>query len=64
MAKVKYIKLSDALELLRKEQAECSAAFEELGGEAGIYAEAYEDAADMLKELPTVEMEETEREKS
>ena len=58
MAKVKYIKLSDALEMLRKEQAECAAAFEELGGKSGICAEAYEDAANMLKELPTVEMEE------
>ena len=57
MAKVKYIKLSDAVEMLRKEQAECAAAFEELGGESGIYAEAYEDAANMLKELPAVEME-------
>ena len=26
MAKVKYIKLSDAVELMRKEQAECAAA--------------------------------------
>lgn len=58
MAKVKYIKLSDAVKLLRKEQAECAAAFEELGGESGIYAEAYKDAAYMLKEIPTVEMEE------
>ena len=64
MGKVKYIKLSDALELLRKEQSECAAAFEELGGESGIYAEAYEDAANMLQELPTVEMDESEREKS
>ena len=53
----KYIKLSDAVELLRKEQAESAAEFEELGVESGIYAEAYEDAAYMLKELPTVEME-------
>lgn len=59
MAKVKYINLSDAVELLRKEQAECADIFEEFGGESGIYAEAYEDAARMLKELPTVEMEET-----
>lgn len=57
MAKVKYINLSDAVEMLRKEQAECAAAFEEFGGESEIYAEAYEDAANMLKELPTVEME-------
>lgn len=58
MAKVKCIKLSDAVELMRKKQAECAGAFEELGGESVIYAEAYEDAAYMLKELPTVEMEE------
>ena len=59
MAKVKYIKLSDAIKALRNVRKEIEREFDECGGEAGIYAEAYEDAARLMHLLSTVQMEET-----
>lgn len=64
MAKVKYIKLSDAVELLREAQHARETEYHQISAEPDIYADAYGAAAYMLEQLPTVEMEETEREKS
>lgn len=58
MAKVKYIKLADAVELLRSAQHAREVEFHQISAEPDIYADAYGAAADMLKELPTVELEE------
>ena len=51
-----YIRRSDAIALMKKEAAELNEAFDELGGESGAYAEAYEDAANMLKEMPAADV--------
>lgn len=39
----KYMKQSDVIAYIRKEAKEAQSAFEELGGESGIIAEAFED---------------------
>ena len=51
-----YIQRDAAIELLKKEAAEMNEAFEELGGESGVYAEAYEDAANMLQDMPAADV--------
>ncbi len=51
-----YISRESAIKLLKKEAAEMSKAFEELGGESGVYAEAYEDAANMLQDVPAADV--------
>lgn len=51
-----YIRRDTAIELMKKEAAEMSESFEELGGESGIYAEAYEDAANMLQDMPAADV--------
>lgn len=51
-----FLSREAAIALLKKEAAEMSEAFNELGGESGIYAEAYEDAANMLQELPAADV--------
>lgn len=56
-----YIKRSTAIELMKKEAAEMSESFEALGGESGIYAEAYEDAANMLQDMPAADVAEVVR---
>ena len=56
-----YIQRDTAIELMKKEAAEMSESFEELGGESGIYAEAYEDAANMLQDMPAADVAEVVR---
>ena len=51
-----YIRRDTATELMKKEAAEMSESFEELGGESGIYAKAYEDAANMLQDMPAADV--------
>ena len=41
----KYMKKSDVIAYIRKEAKEAQSAFEELGGESGIIAEAFNDLA-------------------
>lgn len=56
-----YIRRDTAIELMKKEAAEMSESFEELGGESGIYADAYEDAANMLQDMPAADVAEVVR---
>jgi hypothetical protein len=51
-----YIRRDTAIKLMKKEAAEMSESFEELGGESGIYADAYEDAANMLQDMPAADV--------
>ncbi len=51
-----YIKRSTAIELMKKGSSRNDESFEELGGESGIYAEAYEDAANMLQDMPAADV--------
>ena len=41
-----YISLDAAIDYIREQSEEMSKAFEELGGEIGIYADAYNDLAE------------------
>lgn len=41
----KYMKKSDVIAYIRKEAKEAQSAFDELGGESGIIAEAFNDLA-------------------
>lgn len=60
MAKVKYIKLADAVELLQKEKQGAETGFEMFGYTTSfIHAVTCGEVITMLKELPTVEMEES-----
>lgn len=52
----KYMKKSDVIAYIRKEAKEAQSAFEELGGESGIIAEAFEDLANELEDFPTVDV--------
>lgn len=56
-----YIRRDTAIELMKKEAAEMSESFEELGGESGIYADAYEDAANMLQDMAAADVAEVVR---
>lgn len=50
----KCMKKSDVIAYIRKEAKEAQSAFEELGGESGIIAEAFEDLANELEDFPAV----------
>lgn len=52
----KYMKKSDVIAYIRKEAKEAQSAFEELGGESGIIAEAFEDLANELEDFPTADI--------
>lgn len=52
----KYMKKSDVIAYIRKEAKEAQSAFEELGGESGIIAEAFEDLANELEDFPTADV--------
>lgn len=41
-----YISRKAAIAYIREQSEECQKAFEELGGESGIYADAYNDLAE------------------
>lgn len=55
MADVRLIDRKALLKALRKEKRECEKDGEEFGGESILYAEAFEDAIDMVKNLPVVD---------
>lgn len=48
-----YIKREAAIAYIREQSEECQKAFEELGGESGIYADAYNDLAEDFYGIPT-----------
>lgn len=57
----KYMKKSDVIAYIRKEAKEAQSAFEELGGESGIIAEAFNDLANDFSQgaVPYTTAEET-----
>ena len=52
----KYMKKSDVIAYIRNEAKEAQSEFEELGGESGIIAEAFEDLANELEDFPTADV--------
>ena len=52
----KYMSKKDVVFYIRKEAEEAQSAFEELGGESGIIAEAFEDLANELEDFPTADV--------
>lgn len=52
---VDYNKRDAAIAYIREQSEECQKAFEELGGESGIYADAYNDLAEDFYSIPTVD---------
>lgn len=51
-----YIIRKAAIAYIRKQSEECKKAFEELGGESGIYADAYNDLADDFCSIPAADV--------
>lgn len=51
-----YIKRSVAIAYIREQSEECQKAFEELGGESGIYADAYNDLAEDFYRIPAADV--------
>lgn len=51
-----YIKRETAIAYIREQSEECQKAFEELGGESGIYADAYNDLAENFYSIPAVDV--------
>lgn len=49
-----YIKREAAIAYIREQSEECQKTFEELGGESGIYADAYNDLAEDFYSIPPV----------
>lgn len=52
----KYMKKSEVIAYIRNEAKEAQSAFEELGGESGIIAEAFEGLADELEDFPAADV--------
>lgn len=52
----KYMKKSDVIAYIRNKAKEAQSAFEELGGESGIIAEAFEDLANELEDFPATDV--------
>ena len=52
-----YIKREAAIAYIREQSEECQKAFEELGGESGIYADAYNDLAEDFYSIPAADVE-------
>lgn len=50
-----YISREAAIAYIREQSEECQKAFEELGGESGIYADAYNDLAEDFYRIPAVD---------
>lgn len=50
-----YISREAAISYIREQSEEMGKAFEELGGESGIYADAYNDLAEGFHRIPTVD---------
>ena len=51
-----YISREAAIAYIREQSEECQKAFEELGGESGIYADAYNDLADDFYSIPAADV--------
>lgn len=51
-----YISRKAAIAYIREQSEECQKAFEELGGESGIYADAYNDLAEDFYRIPAVDV--------
>ena len=52
----KYMSKKDVVFYIRKEAEEAQSAFEELGGESGLIAEAFEDLANELEDFPATDV--------
>ena len=52
-----YINREAAIAYIREQSEEMSKAFEELGGESGIYADAYNDLAEDFHRIPAADVE-------
>lgn len=52
-----YISREAAIAFIREQSEEMSKAFEELGGESGIYADAYNDLAEDFHRIPAADVE-------
>ena len=52
-----YISREAAIAYIREQSEEMGKAFEELGGESGIYADAYNDLAEDFHRIPTADVE-------
>lgn len=51
-----YISCKAAIAYIREQSEECQKAFEELGGESGIYADAYNDLAEDFYRIPAADV--------
>ena len=51
-----YIKREAAIAYIREQSEECQKAFEELGGESAIYADAYNDLAEDFYTIPAADV--------
>lgn len=51
-----YIERDAAIAYIREQSEECQKAFEELGGESGIYADAYNDLAEDFYRIPAADV--------
>lgn len=51
-----YVKREAAIAYIREQSEECQKAFEELGGESGIYADAYNDLAEDFYSIPAADV--------
>ena len=51
-----YISRKSAIAYIRERSEECQKAFEEFGGESGIYADAYNDLAEDFHSIPAVDV--------
>ena len=53
---VEYISRKAAIAYIREQSEECQKAFEELGGESGIYADAYNDLVEDFYSIPAADV--------
>jgi predicted nucleic acid-binding Zn-ribbon protein len=51
-----HITREAAIAYIREQSEECQKAFEELGGESGIYADAYNDLAEDFYSIPAADV--------
>lgn len=51
-----YMSREAAIAYIREQSEECQKAFEELGGESGIYADAYNDLAEDFYSIPAADV--------
>lgn len=51
-----YISRKAAIAYIREQSEECQKSFEELGGESGIYADAYNDLAEDFYRIPAADV--------